>query len=326
MFCHQCGTEAKPSAKFCHACGHQIEGEITPPPPPPPTIEHTQEQPPAEALKPSHHPWRRLFARTFDLICVALPVYIAAIVLTQNSATPLLRSAIVLGVLGYLLWLPIEAAFLAAAGATPGKWIFGIRVLKPDGSKLTFGNAIERSIRAFAQGDAMGIPVLSPITRFIAYRTLTKTGTTPWDQASETVVTHSQWGTGRMIAGTLAVVSSLVVFGTINTVGKILDGVKTPVAAGHSDTGKSSSSHTPPLSLPRSSVGDHCNSHDDCSDGMYCWKARCERIDRNDSAESSGQHTPPLSIPRSGVGSFCNSNADCSKGMMCWKERCERAK
>lgn len=319
MFCHECGTEAKPSAKFCHACGHRIDGATTPPPPP--SFEHTQEQQPAEALKPNHHPWRRLFARTFDLICIALPVYIAAVLLTQNSAIPLLWNAVVVGVLGYWLWLPIEAAFLATAGATPGKWIFGIRVLKSDGSKLTFGNAIERSIRVCAQGDAMGIPVLSPITRFIAYRTLTKTGTTPWDQASETVVTHSQWGAGRMIAGTLAVICSLVVLGTINFVSEVV-AVKMPVVSGHTGTGKSSDSPTQPLS----NVGDYCNSHIDCSHGTYCLKARCKELDRNEKADSWLQDTPPLSLPRSGVGSFCNSNADCSKGMMCWKERCERAK
>lgn len=44
-----------------------------------------------------------------------------------------------------LLWAPIEAFLLVTAGTTPGRMFFGLSVLNPDGSRLSWKQALKRS-------------------------------------------------------------------------------------------------------------------------------------------------------------------------------------
>lgn len=60
----------------------------------------------------------------------------------------------------YLLWLPLEAGFLTATGTTPGKWVFGIRVVKSQGQKLAYPEALKRAFLVWVQGEGLGIPVV----------------------------------------------------------------------------------------------------------------------------------------------------------------------
>ncbi len=220
MFCHQCGTETKAEARFCHACGKPLE-----------VVQELPAASPAPTTRPQKadtglHPWRRFFARTIDLF-FAVPLLIALHVilplLFPSKASQIvgaLTNPITAAVIIYWLWVPVEAALLATIGTTPAKWIFGIRVLKFDGRKLAFAEALKRAAFACILGDGLGIPGAALFTRAYAYDRLKKTETTAWDTACGSVVHHSQWGAGRFIGATVVVLIAMVSSSILLTIGK----------------------------------------------------------------------------------------------------------
>ncbi len=94
-------------------------------------------------------PWRRYFARSLDdtiyrtLIAVALQLFARANILRiEESAGG--RFLLGLGVL--VLMLAVETLSLALTGTTPGKALLGLKVLREDGSRLSFEEAGRRTI------------------------------------------------------------------------------------------------------------------------------------------------------------------------------------
>lgn len=172
------------------------------------------------------HPWRRLFARIVDLVTVgmlvfmlvsflfgfSLPQYVPAFI--EALENPVIGSVAV-----YLVWLPTEAFFLAATGTTPAKWVFGITVVSKDGKRLSFASALKRSALVWIQGEGLGIPFVTLVTRLFAYSRLTRSGTTLWDSSVGSVVTHKKWGPIRGTASVLAVVAAFAILITLNDLG-----------------------------------------------------------------------------------------------------------
>jgi hypothetical protein len=149
-----------------------------------------------------HHPWRRLFARFIDTFGWSVVLYYIVFTVFEN---PFISSfmAIPLSIL-------LEATLLSVTGNTLGKWVFGITLKTTSGEKLLFNQGLSRSFRAVFQGAGMGIPVIGFFTQIFAYRRLYRTGTTLWDAATETVVSHKEWGVTRAILCTLSVLLVLI--------------------------------------------------------------------------------------------------------------------
>jgi len=166
-----------------------------------------------------HHPWRRFFARWVDTVAIGVPAGFAigvGIGLLSHylpALSILLRDHPLLWtVIGLAAWAPIEALLVSATGTTPGKWLFGIRILDAESNaRLSLGGAFKRTILALAQGCGAALPVLSLITALCAYQRLTRTGTTLWDASTEAKVTHTKWTPVRATACVLAVMGVLVV-------------------------------------------------------------------------------------------------------------------
>ncbi len=172
-------------------------------------------------------PWRRLFARLLDLfisfcLCVllflvlyAIPRYmpegvhwedlqnlrqlLGLLLFVMMIVHAVLLQPVAAAIATFLLCVPMEALFLACFGTTPAKWLFGIRVVHPDGTLLSLSEAFRRSLRVFAQGLGFGIPFIAPFTSLFAYWRLTKTGTTWWDAATNAVVIHKKRGVFRTL-------------------------------------------------------------------------------------------------------------------------------
>ena len=158
------------------------------------------------------HPWRRFFARVVDYSTLGLLLFVlfcfvfyAAIPEQAAGFEKVLQNQIAVAIILCLLWMPVEAFFLSAFGATPAKWLFGIRVAHPDGTLLSFSEAFERSLRVFVQGLGFSISFIALFTQLFAYRRLTKTGTTRWDAAANAVVSHKEWGVFRALVCTVSV-------------------------------------------------------------------------------------------------------------------------
>lgn len=180
----------------------------------------------------STHPWRRFFARLVDVTTFSVFVYHPvvfcifyffpevtaglAIIVDNPTFAPLML--LVEPILVYLLWSPFEATLLAFTGTTPAKWLFGIRVLHSSGVRLSLDSAFQRTLGVFCLGEGLGIPLVALFTRIFAYRRLTKTGTTLWDSAVESIVTHRQWGFFRAFFCIGAVVGALLAVAVLRVI------------------------------------------------------------------------------------------------------------
>jgi len=245
MYCSQCGTAANPEARFCQRCGAALKNETsgviarTDPTESKPKSDAHQaklEQSSDTGVGPKdqsktflggiHHPWRRFFARTVDLLSLGLLIlflfsFLIGILFPQNIGgyVKAIENPITAGIFLYLLWLPVEAAFLAVTGTTPAKWVFGIRVLSIEGHKLSYSHALKRVFLVWVQGEGLGIPIVALFTRLFAYKRLTKTGTTLWDASVNSVVTHKKWGAIRSVASVLVVLLVMIIMGVLNSMG-----------------------------------------------------------------------------------------------------------
>ena len=181
---------------------------VPPPPYAAPSGEVVAASPAASARaasRESTHAWTRFGARVVDLTlfqALAIGLLHAATGFAPDPFTANLWTVLVtVGLLG--AWTPFEAWFLARYGATPGKWAFGLRVLHPDGSRLTFAEAWRRAAMVWALGLGLGLPVLQLILSALAWKDLSDTGTTVWDRRVGAVVRYERPGALQRVLVTL---------------------------------------------------------------------------------------------------------------------------
>jgi hypothetical protein len=110
------------------------------------------------------------------------------------------------------LWIPIEAALLAAFGYTPGKALLRVRVSNKNGSCLSFGQALARSFGVWLMGLGTGlIPLITLVTCLVARNRLSRRGVTNWDRAGRFQVTHRKVGMMRTLI-IIGVFAGLIAF------------------------------------------------------------------------------------------------------------------
>ncbi|KRE44297.1 RDD family protein [Paenibacillus sp. Soil724D2] len=147
-------------------------------------------------------PWLRLWARYLDtLLCVCLIQVLDSLsmpfvtqVMDWIMYGPLLvpgTEEYVMAMIILLGWIPLESLLLSKVGTTPGKFIFGVKVRNPDGSKLSLRQACKRSFLVWWRGEAAGVPIIYLITYACGYQTLKKKlRQTTWDREMKVVVSH----------------------------------------------------------------------------------------------------------------------------------------
>ncbi|MBI3211819.1 MAG: RDD family protein [Simkania negevensis] len=153
-----------------------------------------------EKITSKPHPWVHYWARMLD--------YSLAMIFCYSFLFPFLFPHIVpfsllLLFLPLFLWVFIEAFLLSSWGNTPGKWLFRIWVRDLSGKKLTFRNALNRSLSVWWLGLGAGAPIISFITMIVAYAKLTNSGMTSWDSRGGIEVLHQKVGAMRIIAAIL---------------------------------------------------------------------------------------------------------------------------
>jgi uncharacterized RDD family membrane protein YckC len=128
--CPSCGTSLAAEAKFCAECGDQLSGEI------------------AAGF------WIRFGAVLID----AVILIVVLVVLSAIADTT-----------GYFLGLAIGIAytvgFWVSSGATPGKMVFGLKVVTVDGDPIGIGTALLRYFGYWVNALTLYIGYL-----FIAFR------------------------------------------------------------------------------------------------------------------------------------------------------------
>ena len=136
-------------------------------------------------------PWRRYWARMLDfLFCTMLiaPLYARLIVRLGTDWK------YGYGPLALLAMLLLEPLCLSLFATTPGKLIFGIRVTDPDGKRLSYDAAMERTWGVLWEGMGLRIPILELYFEYRALSDVEEGEPLPWEWDSEvTFVDDRKW-------------------------------------------------------------------------------------------------------------------------------------
>jgi uncharacterized RDD family membrane protein YckC len=199
VFCPHCATLLPPGAQYCPACGKPVPVPDAPASaflqPNAPKLDAPQASEP-----PPVRPWVRYWARLIDLFVFALPAgaVMGAIwphLIEQADGA----NDLMLGLLILLAWAFVEPLCLSVFGTTPGKALLKVRLSGPGGRRLTYIEALGRSLRLWWRGLGAGVPFVSLITLAVAYRRLKRQGHTSWDAEGGCEVRHEPIGLGRVL-------------------------------------------------------------------------------------------------------------------------------
>lgn len=163
------------------------------------------------------HPWRRCFARSFDTLALGLLLWFSIGIVVGTVSPPLYSAlvapvsskALLSGILTSLFLMPMLAIWIGLCGTTPGKWLFGIRVLRADGYTLGFADALRREGRVFVFGMGLCVPLISMMTQLFALVKLINAGKTSWDLKAGWVVTHRPTGSWQITLYVVACITAM---------------------------------------------------------------------------------------------------------------------
>lgn len=125
-------------------------------------------------------PWRRFWARDLDyMICGVL----VAVVLKLVPRLDVVRGPLIL-----VAMLLLEPLSLRLFSTTPGKAIFGIRVLNPEEGKLSYGDGLVRTWMVLWEGEALRIPVLNYYFLYKAYSATENDLVLSWEWDSDLTI------------------------------------------------------------------------------------------------------------------------------------------
>lgn len=182
--CQQCGTPASPGAKYCESCGAQLiatPGAQTPPQetpqPQPETAAAAAPAPTFQAPEATAMLYQgvaiRFVAILIDVIILAIITGIitapfntpSSISVTNTTGVPMVSvspnplawvGGLVSALVNFLYFVLLQGAY----GQTVGKMLVKIKVVREDGSKISYVDAVVRTILALIDLIPYFIPYL----------------------------------------------------------------------------------------------------------------------------------------------------------------------
>lgn len=151
------------------------------------------------------HPVKRLLARFLDHYIYKVVLGFVLTVLLRIRPVDIWMTVIGYGIL--FISVPINAALLHLFGATPGKWIMGFRVERPDGRKLSFSDAWYREWAVLCYGFGWGIPIWDIYRMYKSYRYYKDIGEPEWDEDNEYIYRKSSL---KHIAASVAAIAVVI--------------------------------------------------------------------------------------------------------------------
>lgn len=138
-------------------------------------------------------PWRRYLARFLDYIVVGSVVFfilgIALFLISEPIYYEFVRIVSPQFWMGMwntfftvLLTTLVLALLIGLTGYTPGKWIFGVKVVADDGRPIGVVAGLRRELTLWVTGLAAGLPLISYLAAIFSYRQLTGTRPAFWDR------------------------------------------------------------------------------------------------------------------------------------------------
>lgn len=248
--CIECGHPISSRAAACPHCGCPVSTDsaavpdASPPVPPSTQAATLGVQPPSPAgpaptelpalredvLPPRvwntapARPWRRFAARLFDINLVGALVIFSASEFVAGVFGPAAHAAIFgseimtnqfLATIVSIAICVVPIAYITGAlGTTPGKFLFGVRVVNPAGRPLGFKGALQREIEVWTEGLGLGVPIVNLVMMAKSHGQLLKAGYSSWDRPEVSVVEYrrlSVWLVVLIVAGMVLLISLLLV-------------------------------------------------------------------------------------------------------------------
>ena len=176
-------------------------------------------------VQPKQHMlWQRFFARYLDVTLyhafwvTLLPLLGYNLFRNRNGGAMLVQ------VLSLLTMFFLEPLLLHIFAATPGKWLFGLRVTDGDGGKLTYEAALNRTAFVFWYGIRLDLPVLRLVRLYKCAEDEQAGKALPWEADSEqTVCDRHGW---RFAAAALLAIAAMAgaVLGVLLPIGTVHHG------------------------------------------------------------------------------------------------------
>ena len=173
-------------------------------------------------VQPKQHMlWQRFFARSLDVTLyhafwvTLLPLLGYNLFRNRNGGAMLVQ------VLSLLTMFFLEPLLLHIFAATPGKWLFGLRVTDGDGGKLTYEAALNRTAFVFWYGIWLDLPVLRLVRLYKCAEDEQAGKALPWEADSEqTVCDRHGW---RFAAAALLAIAVMAgaVLGVLLPIGTV---------------------------------------------------------------------------------------------------------
>ena len=144
----------------------------------------------ADQLPKVRSPWRRYFARSFDLLlCGALWNAVLGLGMNINVLNRAAGWQIVDGVVELVLLLLLEPLFLTLLGATPGKWLLGLRITDQNDQRLSYQAAFTRTCWVLWRGLGFQIVIYDLVRLWKSYKACQAGETLEWEYESDSVLT-----------------------------------------------------------------------------------------------------------------------------------------
>lgn len=214
-------TETNTDTEQASAPDKEKRDSPSQPPPKPPSASPNNARTSHQEIRP----WVRFWARTLDLALMSIPAALL-LGLLLGVIAPKFLMRITEG--GNLIFLPfmlpftvlMEAIIIALFGNTPGKAILKTKITNAEGGKLSFTEALKRSLFIYFYGYAFGLPIINLITYALQHKRLKKTGKATWDSKLGFNVTHAHIGGVRIASAALLSLIIIAGFGIINVATK----------------------------------------------------------------------------------------------------------
>lgn len=137
-------------------------------------------------------PWVRYWARHIDMYLLGMLIFIL-----QKLLYPTKQIDLYIFLVGvYLVWILLEAQFLATWGTTPGKWLLKTKVRDKNNNKLSLKTALIRGLLVWFFG--LGMTFFKEIAELLSFYSLKRNGITIWDKYLNCNVIHEDFGPERI--------------------------------------------------------------------------------------------------------------------------------
>jgi len=166
------------------------------------------------------HPWRRYFARMFDLNAFVLIFsFFLGIVFPELFQTTDRGIDSLLWFGGVAAYVVFETICLNTFGRTFGKFLYGIQIKMKEADQIAFLSALKRSFFVWMRGLGFGVPLITLVTLIVAYSNLRQNGQTSWDRDFKFSVLHTELSALRWFGIAIAWLLLLSVWGILFVIG-----------------------------------------------------------------------------------------------------------